>query len=293
MTLRADCPRAYSLLYNTLHILLRRPILGASSPRVRGEHLTRCVEHAKAIHAIYTLYAQTFPHRLMTYQVSYCIYTAATVEALELKSVYLLPSEQTQAASRLMAALKILQNEASHTPGSGKSLDTIRRILGESHQSTVHSRGRNSAPRKRTRFNSNFGGTTAHEDTFHHMSQARRRRDNGADDDEQMENLAAAPLPTTLPRGHMNESNDTTFSDRQIWEHDSSTSAAASCDDRQAYLGVAEEPSVTSVGASDLSGGMHGFENGWNTELGLFWNTETGAGFHPDAFSWPFTNEFP
>lgn len=39
------------------------------------------------------------------------------------------PKEQAEAAARLAAAVTVLQKEASHTPGSGRSLDTIRRLL--------------------------------------------------------------------------------------------------------------------------------------------------------------------
>ena len=95
---------------------------------IRDRHRGICLIHSQRIHAIHTLYARTFPHRLMTYQVSYCIYIAATVEALELKSPLNQGARQA-AAARLAAAVRILQNEASHTPGSGKSLDTIRRLL--------------------------------------------------------------------------------------------------------------------------------------------------------------------
>lgn len=76
----------------------------------------------------------------MTYQVSYCIYTAATVEAQQLRSA----TEQTErdaAASRLSDAVRVLQNEANHSPGSGRSLDTIRRLLsagGQPHLSQAH-----------------------------------------------------------------------------------------------------------------------------------------------------------
>lgn len=69
----------------------------------------------------------------MTYQVSYCIYTAATIEAQQLRSVTQ-KTERDAAASRLSDAVRVLQNEAAHSPGSGRSLDTIRRILSASEQ---------------------------------------------------------------------------------------------------------------------------------------------------------------
>jgi hypothetical protein len=86
------------------------------------------VKHSTAIHAIQELYSMTFPHRLMTYQVSYCIFIAAIVEVTELSTG---PTAQRRenAAKRLGAALSVLQAEASHTPGCGRSLNTIRRLL--------------------------------------------------------------------------------------------------------------------------------------------------------------------
>ena len=90
--------------------------------------LGSCVAHSSAIHAIHGLYSMTLPHRLMTYQVSYCIFIAAVVEV---KQLNLGVSEQHRedAAKRLASALSVLQAEASHTPGSGRSLNTIRRLL--------------------------------------------------------------------------------------------------------------------------------------------------------------------
>lgn len=91
--------------------------------------MTECIAHSKNIHAIHKLYGRSFPHRVMTYQVSYCIYTAATVDALEMKRSE--ASARVDAAKRLALAVQILQEEAKHTPGSGRSLDTIRQQLSQ------------------------------------------------------------------------------------------------------------------------------------------------------------------
>ena len=64
----------------------------------------------------------------MTYQVSYCIFTAATVDAHEMKT-HGVEGVGRDAAIRLGAAIRVLQDEARHTPGIGRSLDTIRRRL--------------------------------------------------------------------------------------------------------------------------------------------------------------------
>jgi hypothetical protein len=63
----------------------------------------------------------------MTYQLSYCVFMAATVEAYVVKH-----SEAglaNEAAKTLGAAMRVLYNEAAHTPGISRSLDTIRRQL--------------------------------------------------------------------------------------------------------------------------------------------------------------------
>ncbi|KAK1538802.1 uncharacterized protein CCOS01_00116 [Colletotrichum costaricense] len=125
-----------NLLYHALHILLRRPYLSSSDTTIKEKALEVCVRHSKKIHSIHSLSSTTFPHRLMTYQVSYCIYTAATVEAEELKRAST-GIERENAAARLAAACRILQQEASHTPGSGRSLDTIRRLLSNGQPRVV------------------------------------------------------------------------------------------------------------------------------------------------------------
>ncbi|KAH7166591.1 fungal-specific transcription factor domain-containing protein [Dactylonectria macrodidyma] len=117
-----------NLLYHALHILLRRPYLSSRDATSRAQSTTVCITHSKKIHVIHGLYARTFPHRLMTYQISYCIFTAATVEAQMLKTATA-QVERDAAAARLAYAVRVLQDEASHTPGSGRSLDTIRRLL--------------------------------------------------------------------------------------------------------------------------------------------------------------------
>ena len=122
-----------SLLYHSLHILLRRPSLISTNPDLRNKALAECITHSKAIHSIHLLFTKSFPQRLMTYQVSYCIFTAATVEAQLLRTAAS-QQEREDAAMRLSAAVRVLQDEAIHTPGSGRSLDTIRRLLSAGQQ---------------------------------------------------------------------------------------------------------------------------------------------------------------
>ncbi|KAL6407230.1 fungal specific transcription factor domain-containing protein [Ilyonectria robusta] len=117
-----------NLLYHTLRILLRRPYLISPDVRQRDQHMSVCTRHSQQMYAIHGLYTRTFPHRLMTYQVSYCIFIAATIEVQELRTAST-QFRRDEAATRLGAAVRVLQDEASHTPGIGRSLDTIRRLL--------------------------------------------------------------------------------------------------------------------------------------------------------------------
>ena len=86
-----------------------------------------CTSHSKDILSVLKLYERTFPYRLMTYQVSYCVFTAATAEAYVMR--YSSGELATEAAKTLGAALRILHHETSHTPGISGSLDTLRRQL--------------------------------------------------------------------------------------------------------------------------------------------------------------------
>ncbi|RBA09103.1 hypothetical protein FPRO05_07383 [Fusarium proliferatum] len=116
-----------NFLYHALHILLLRPLLHSPNASLRKLSLDTCVNHSKRIHTIHDLYTKSFPHRLMTYQVSYCVYTAATVDVLDMRRSE--AEARIEAARRLGMAVRTLQEEAKHTPGSGRSLDTIRRQL--------------------------------------------------------------------------------------------------------------------------------------------------------------------
>lgn len=63
----------------------------------------------------------------MTYQVSYCVFTAASVDAYAIKRSC--GDGVHEAVIRLGDAMRVLQNEERHTPGIGRTLSTIRRQL--------------------------------------------------------------------------------------------------------------------------------------------------------------------
>lgn len=242
---------ADSLLYHALHILLRRPYLRSPARDPQDRNIRSCIEHSKRIHAIHSLYSRTFPHRLMTYQVSYCIYTAATVETEELKRAST-QQEREDAAVRLAAAFRILQQEASHTPGSGRSLDTIRRLL-----STGLPRAMNVGARP-DRIQTPAQGQNGHtQDPGPYQSASfnsriigeRTEAINGRD-----QHLLSSTVQSTSYGNNINSTN-----------HPRLSSAVNPEVDESAFFPM-------DVGA-------------WNDDIS-FSGTDTGAGFHPDAFPW-------
>jgi hypothetical protein len=86
-----------------------------------------CVFNTSVIHDFFLLYGRTFNFKLMTYLVSYCVYTAATINVHEIKS----PDESVSqaAATRLSVSLNVLESEARQTPGVRRSIDIIKRQL--------------------------------------------------------------------------------------------------------------------------------------------------------------------
>lgn len=242
----------HSLLYHALHILLRRPYLSSPARDPNDRNITSCIEHSKKVHAIHSLYSQTFPHRLMTYQVSYCIYTAATVETEELKRAST-KQEREDAAARLAAAFQILQKEASHTPGSGRSLDTIRRLLstGPPRAANVGSHpDRNQAPA--------LGQNGYAHQASHHQWPPFNGR-TGGERPEQTCGRGQHALSSAIQSTPYNNSNTGSNNNPRL-----ASSVNPVVDDNSFF------PMDVSAWDDDFS----------------FGGTDTGAGFHPDAFPW-------
>jgi hypothetical protein len=231
----------------------------------------------------------------MTYQVSYCIYTAATAEALELKRASASLNERKEAAIRLAAAVQILQNEANHTPGSGRSVNTIRRLLIEGDRQTARSQ-RSRGPQQDLRY-------------------AQRRRewqdspssDGCGDLRSQQRYQTVEHFNTTVDRTEdrvtaARQVHEMSRLDENAWRPSNSSGTHSprvlrrgDAGDVSAMAPVEASPLVQQVpdyAASGPSANMGLF--------GVFWDdpayvgaTDTGAGFHPDSFSWGITDDFP
>jgi hypothetical protein len=117
-----------NLLYQTLHLIIWRPYQKSSvDSELADRARTRCVSTADTINSMFMLYSKTFNLSRMTYLISYCVYSAATVNVEEMRSPVL--HDREAAAARLGLSLRILENEARQTPGVRRSIDIIRRQL--------------------------------------------------------------------------------------------------------------------------------------------------------------------
>lgn len=116
-----------NVLYQALTVLLHRPSLMTNDIELASLGTRTCSSASQNILAILALYERTFPYRLMTYQVSYCVFTAATAQAYIMRHADGKLAED--AARTVSSAMRILQQETKHTPGISGSLDTLRKQL--------------------------------------------------------------------------------------------------------------------------------------------------------------------
>lgn len=114
-----------NLLYQTLHVILWRPYMKRSKHAEYAREV--CMAKAQTVNELFLLYGSSFNWSKMTYLVSYCVYTAATinVEAMKTSS----GAEREEAVKRLAISLRILESEAQQTPGIQRSVNIIKKQL--------------------------------------------------------------------------------------------------------------------------------------------------------------------
>ena len=134
-------PHIFSLniLYHTVLILIYRPFLyWSSNPRLNSHELVPraqriCVEETSSVNEFFKAHGRTFKFKLQTYLVSYCVYTAATID------VFLVRNENQNiadaASQRLTVTLKMLESEARQTPGMQRSIEIIKARMQAPSQS--------------------------------------------------------------------------------------------------------------------------------------------------------------
>jgi len=79
------------------------------------------------VNLFFECYGRTFAFRNQTYLISYCVYTAATIELQEMRHGS--RESADKAAKRLATTLSMLETEARQTPGVKRSVDIIRSQL--------------------------------------------------------------------------------------------------------------------------------------------------------------------
>ncbi|RDL34695.1 Uncharacterized protein BP5553_07823 [Venustampulla echinocandica] len=117
-----------NLVYHTLLILVFRPFLRAAGSSQLQQHAKQiCSAQSIIINDLFLLYGHTFNYKVMTYLVSYCVYTAATINVHDMKHSD--ASMSHEVAARLNVSLQVLESEARQTPGIRQSINIIKRQL--------------------------------------------------------------------------------------------------------------------------------------------------------------------
>lgn len=106
-----------NLLYHTTIILLHRPFWSAS------EHHTACRKAADNLETLLLLLEKTFGFNRITYLMSYCIYTAASVMIKDVKAGDL------EANGKMKTFLRALKQGTNTCPLTQRSLDIINNNL--------------------------------------------------------------------------------------------------------------------------------------------------------------------
>ncbi|KAJ5624418.1 hypothetical protein N7510_000727 [Penicillium lagena] len=127
-----------NILYHTMLILIFRPFFGWSRHSKLQDHALAqraqkvCIEEATEVNKFFRQYGRTFNYQNQTYLISYCVYTAATID------VQMIQNEDAElaaaAVNRLSTTLEMLESEARQTPGIKRSIDIIKSHLAKRTQ---------------------------------------------------------------------------------------------------------------------------------------------------------------
>ncbi|KAK6371318.1 hypothetical protein LTS17_009049 [Exophiala oligosperma] len=124
-----------NILYHTMHILIYRPYFlkentQSNKDRAIFEHASAvCSREAIAVNTIFQAYGRWFGNKNQTYLLSYCVYTAATVEVKQ--AIHPDPTISQMALECLATTLAMLEEEVKQTPGIRRSIDIIKMRLSK------------------------------------------------------------------------------------------------------------------------------------------------------------------
>lgn len=123
-----------SILCHTLSILLYRPFfIWCWDEELRQHPLalraqTVCTEQAAGVNDLFGAYGRLFNFQYQSYLVSYCVYTAATIDVRLVRHDDKALAEM--ATNRLAITLGMLETEVKQTPGIRRSIEVIRSQIG-------------------------------------------------------------------------------------------------------------------------------------------------------------------
>lgn len=124
-----SCPPPHicclNILYHTILILLYRPFFlrkTSNEPLCRHAEMV-CTREAATVNVFFQAYGRCFANRNQTYLLSYCVYTAATIEVEQASNENAVTARA--AIERLATTLAMLEHEAKQTPGIRRSVDII------------------------------------------------------------------------------------------------------------------------------------------------------------------------
>lgn len=83
-----------------------------------------CTEQAASVNSLFQTYGRLFNFQYQSYLISYCVYTAATIDVRLAKQMDTKAAKI--AADRLIVTLQMLETEAKQTPGIKRSIEIIR-----------------------------------------------------------------------------------------------------------------------------------------------------------------------
>lgn len=123
-----------SILCHTLSILLYRPFfIWCWDEELRQHPLalrakTVCTEQAADVNDLFRAYGRLYNFQYQSYLVSYCVYTAATIDVRLVRHEDKALAET--ATNRLAITLRMLETEVKQTPGIKRSIEIIRSQIG-------------------------------------------------------------------------------------------------------------------------------------------------------------------
>lgn len=142
-----------NILYHTMHILIYRPHFLKKEMRsgydeaLLAHAVAVCTREATAVNGIFQAYGRCFANKNQTYLLSYCVYTAATIEVKQVGDPD--PAVSQSAIERLATTLAMLEEEARQTPGVRRSIEIIKMRLEKQNPSNEGSALRAASYRNR------------------------------------------------------------------------------------------------------------------------------------------------